>query len=144
MNLRIGIVLSAQGGALATQLPAFKMGLGARLGAGKQGISWISQDDLVRAIHFLLHRSDLSGPVNATAPEPVSNAEFARELGRVLRRPVRLAIPAIVARLALGEMADEMLLGGVYVRPDVLEGAGFEFDHPDLESALRFQLGRSA
>ena len=143
VNLRIGVVLASAGGALATQLPLFQLGLGGPVGHGRQGLSWIGLDDLVYAIHFALHRSEVEGPVNATAPGPVSSREFGRTLGRVLRRPAVLPAPAFAMRLALGEMADEMLLGGAFVRPAALESAGFRFSRPDLESALAFELGRS-
>ncbi len=143
VNLRIGVVLTAEGGALATQLPLFRLGLGGPVGHGRQGLSWIDLDDLVYAIHFALHRSELEGPVNATAPGAVSSREFGRTLGRVLHRPAVLPAPAFAMRLALGEMADEMLLGGVRARPAALEAAGFRFARPDLTSALSFELGRS-
>ncbi len=143
VHLRIGVVLTAAGGALATQLPLFRLGLGGPVGSGRQGLSWIDLDDLVYAIHFLLSHSDIEGPVNATAPGHVSNREFGATLGRVLHRPAVLPAPAFAMRLALGEMADEMLLSGVRARPAVLEDAGFRFARPDLESALAFELGRS-
>lgn len=143
VKLRIGVVLSAEGGALATQRPLFELGLGGRLGLGRQGFSWIGLDDLVYSIHFLLGRPEISGPVNATAPGCVSNAAFTRSFARVLRRPAVLPVPAFVLRAALGEMADEMMLGGAFVLPTVLESAGFRFVHPDLHSALAFALGRA-
>lgn len=143
VHLRIGVVLAAAGGALATQLPLFRLGLGGPVGNGRQGLSWIGLDDLVYAIHFLLGRSDIEGPVNGTAPGNVSNGEFGKTLGRVLRRPALLPAPAFALRLVLGEMADEMLLSGVRARPAVLEEAGFHFARPDLESALAFELGRA-
>jgi uncharacterized protein (TIGR01777 family) len=142
VHLRTGVVLSAAGGALATMLPVFRAGLGGRIGSGRQGTSWISLDDVVGAIHFLLHRPEVSGPVNATAPMPVSNAEFTRLLGRVLRRPTLVPAPEVALRAALGQLADEVLLAGAFVHPDALERAGFRFLHPDLEGALRLELGR--
>jgi uncharacterized protein (TIGR01777 family) len=142
VNLRIGMVLSATGGALAAQRPVFTLGLGGRFGSGNQAISWITLDDLVYAIHFLMHREDLSGPVNATAPRSVTNAGFARALGRVLSRPAFLPVPGFALKAALGEMAQEMMLGGAHARPGVLTRAGFEFSQPDLMSALRMELGR--
>lgn len=142
VHLRIGVVLSAQGGALATLLPVFRMGLGGRLGDGEQGFSWISLDDLLGAIEFCLHRDDLAGAVNATAPGPVSNAEFTRAVGRVLRRPTLLPAPAALLRRVLGEMAEEMLLASAYVLPGRLAETGFAFRHRDVEDALRFELGR--
>ena len=143
VRLRVGVVLTASGGALATQLPLFRLGLGGPVGHGRQGLSWIGLDDLVYAIHFVLNRSDVSGPVNATAPGAVSNRGFAREVGRVLRRPAVLPVPAFALRMLLGEMADEMLLAGAFVRPAALESAGFRFVHPDLGSSLAFELGRA-
>lgn len=143
VRLRVGVVLTASGGALATQLPLFRLGLGGPVGHGRQGLSWIGLDDLIYAVHFLLNRPDVSGPVNATAPGAVANRTFARELGRVLRRPAILPAPAFALRLLLGEMADEMLLGGAFVRPGVLEAAGYRFVHPDLGSSLAFELGRA-
>jgi hypothetical protein len=142
VHLRIGVVLSAAGGALATMLPVFRAGLGGRVGSGSQGMSWISLEDVVGAIHFLLHRADVAGPVNAAAPQPLSNAEYTRVLGRVLRRPAVLPVPEAVLRGLLGQLADEVLLAGAFVHPDALVRAGFRFLHPDLESALRLELGR--
>jgi len=142
VRLRIGVVLTASGGALAAQLPLFRLGLGGPVGHGRQGLSWIGLDDLIYAIHFVLNRSDVAGAVDATAPGAVPNRVFARELGRVLRRPAVLPAPAFALRLALGEMADEMLLGGAVARPGALEAAGFRFVHPDLGSCLAFELGR--
>jgi NAD dependent epimerase/dehydratase family enzyme len=123
-------------------LPAFRAGIGGRIGSGSQGTSWISLDDVVGAIHFLLQRADVVGPVNATAPQPLSNAEYTRVLGRVLRRPTWLPVPEPALRGLLGQVADEVLLAGAYVHPDALVRAGFQFLHPDLESALRLELGR--
>jgi len=149
VHLRIGVVLSPTGGALATQLPLFRLGLGGPIGSGRQGLSWIGLDDLVYAIHFILGRGAIlghgaiEGPVNAVAPGSVSNRTFTKTLGRVLHRPTLLPVPAFAMRAALGEMADEMMLSGARVRPAVLEAAGFRFAHPDLESALAFGLGRS-
>jgi len=142
VRLRIGVVLTASGGALAAQLPLFRLGLGGPVGHGRQGLSWIGLDDLIYAIHFVLGRGDVSGAVDATAPGAVSSKAFARELGRVLRRPAVLPAPAFALRWLLGEMAEEMLLGGAFARPGALETAGFRFTHPDLASSLAFELGR--
>ncbi len=141
VNLRIGVVLDAHGGALAKMLTPFRLGVGGVVGSGRQYVSWIALDDLVRAIGFVLAHESLVGPVNAVAPEPVTNRELTKTLGRVLRRPTVLPLPAFVARLALGEMADEMLLGGVRAEPTALAEAGFSFAHPRLEPALRHVLG---
>lgn len=140
--LRTGIVLSADGGALAKMLPLFKLGLGGRFGSGKQWQSWIAIDDHVAAtIHLLEH--DVSGPVNLTAPQPVTNADFAHTLGRVLRRPAVLPVPKFGPALLLGsELVDNLLYRGQRVLPRALEHAGFRFRHADLEPALRAVLGR--
>jgi uncharacterized protein (TIGR01777 family) len=140
VNLRIGVVLSRGGGALAQMLTPFKLGLGGVLGSGRQYFSWITLDDLVRAIQFALSAAALAGPVNAVAPEPVTNREFTKTLGRVLSRPTVFPMPAVAARLAFGEMADEMLLGGVRVVPRALASAGFTFRYPQLEQALRHAI----
>jgi uncharacterized protein (TIGR01777 family) len=142
VNLRIGVVLSTKGGALAQMLTPFRLGLGGVIGSGRQYISWIALDDLVRAIQFSLHTEAIRGPVNAVAPEPATNHEFTKTLGRLLHRPTLLAMPATAARLAFGEMADEMLLTGARVKPQVLITAGFRFDYPQLEPALRHVLSQ--
>lgn len=140
--LRTGIVLSAKGGALKKQLPLFKFGLGGKMGKGDQWQSWISIDDQVAAIVHLLS-SDISGPVNLTAPNPVTNAEFTDTLGSVLKRPTFMPIPKFGPKLVLGgELADNLLFSGQKVMPTVLQNDGFEFSHPDLTSALRAQLGK--
>jgi uncharacterized protein len=141
--LRTGIVLDDRGGALAKQLPFFRAGLGGRAGSGKQYLSWISLSDEIRAIEFLLG-SDLAGPVNLTAPNPVSNSEFTRTLGHVLGRPTTI-LPMFGPRLLYGrELADSLLLTSQRVVPAALGGAGFAFDHPELEGALRSILDRPA
>ena len=140
--VRSGIVLAPGGGALGRQLPLFRLGLGGRLGPGNQYRSWISLDDEVSAIVRCLDDEALSGPVNLTAPEPVTDAEFAIGLGRAVHRPAFLPVPATALRLALGgEMASEMLLAGQRVVPAALEGCGFEFAHPDLDGALGWVVG---
>ena len=133
--LRIGIVLHPAGGTLARLLPPFRLGLGGPVGDGQQFLSWIHRTDLVRLIEFLLE-SDVEGPVNATAPQPVTSSEFAQTLGSQLRRPARLPTPAFALRLAFGEMADSLLLRGPEVLPDRIRAAGFEFTWPDLGAAL--------
>jgi uncharacterized protein (TIGR01777 family) len=140
--VRIGIVLSAAGGALKKMLPPFKLGAGGRIGSGGQFMSWIAIDDLVGAIQHVLATEALRGPVNAVAPNPVTNAEFTRTLARVLSRPALLPMPAFAARLAFGEMADALLLSGARVMPARLQESGFHFRHPDLEGALKHLLGR--
>jgi uncharacterized protein (TIGR01777 family) len=141
-HLRTGIVLSPAGGALKKMLPLFKIGAGGRFGSGGQWMSWISIDDEIGAIEHLL-ASDDTGPVNLTAPGPVTNREFATTLGRVLRRPSIVPVPRFGPRLVLGrELADALLFDGQRVLPRVLIDGGFEFAHPDLESALRAVLDR--
>lgn len=140
--LRTGIVMSSDGGALKKQLPLFKLGLGGKLGDGGQWQSWISIDDEVGAIAHLL-TSDVSGPVNLTAPEPVTNATFTDTLGDVLGRPTFMPIPSFGPKLVLGaELAENLLFTGQKVVPAVLEADGYEFTHRDLESALRHVLDR--
>ena len=121
-------------------LTPFKLGLGGVIGCGRQYFSWIALDDLVCAIVFALENDSLVGPVNAVAPGAVTNREFTKTLGRVLGRPTIFPMPAFAARLAFGEMADEMLLGGVRVAPHELTAASFEFAYPELEPALRHLL----
>ena len=143
VNLRIGLVLSPAGGALAKMLTPFRLGLGGVIGDGAQWMSWIALADLIGAIHHALATEPLHGPVNAVAPTPVTNAEFTRTLGRVLGRPTTiLRVPAFAARLAFGgEMADELLLTSQRVMPARLQASGFTFRHPTLEGALRHELG---
>ena len=140
--LRTGIVQSASGGALRKQLPLFKLGLGGRMGSGRQWQSWISIDDEVRAIEHLL-TADVHGPVNLVAPSPVRQRDFATTLGRVLGRPTIVPTPSIGPRLLLGkELADTLLNESQRVLPTVLPASGFEFRHPTLETALRALLGK--
>ncbi len=138
--LRIGIVLSADGGALAKMLFPFKMGVGGVIGSGDQYMSWISLSDLVRIISHALNTETLRGPVNAVSPGPVTNREFTRTLGRVLSRPTLLPMPAFAARLAFGEMADALLLSGTRVLPSRLQESEYKFRHPELDAALRHVL----
>jgi uncharacterized protein (TIGR01777 family) len=143
VNLRLGLVLSGAGGVLKKMLPPFRMGLGAVIGAGRQAMSWVSLADAVRMIEFVLAHPELRGPVILASPAPATQAELAKTLGRVLRRPVPLRLPAWSVRLALGEMAEELLLSGARVRPGKLLAAGYPFLHPGLEEALRRALGRT-
>ncbi len=138
-TLRTGVVLSRRGGLLGPLLPLFRLGLGARIGPGTQYLSWISLTDQVAAVRYLLDHADIDGPVNLTAPTPVTNAEFTAGLARALRRPALLRVPAPLIRAGLGEMAGE-LLGSQRVVPRRLLAAGFAFRHPDLASALTAQL----
>ncbi len=141
VHLRFGIVLANSGGALSRMLIPFRLGLGGRLGTGRQFMSWITLEDAVRVVLRSCEDEDLSGPVNAVAPAPVRNIAFTRTLGRVIRRPTLATVPAAALRLAAGSMADEMLLASQRVRPARLAIAGFEFLHPELETALSSVLG---
>ena len=142
VNLRFGIVLSAEGGALKLMLPPFKLGLGGKVGDGRQWISWIALEDAVRAIRFAMDHEDLRGPINAVASRPVTNAEFVQTLGDVLGRPTLFSVPAAMLRLALGEeMAETTVLASQKVLPRGLQAAGFDFRHPGLEGALRAEVG---
>lgn len=139
---RTGIVLGRDGGALQRMLPPFQLGAGGRIGSGEQWMSWISLEDAVRALRFLVDRAGISGAVNLVAPTPVRNAEFADTLGAVLHRPALVPVPAFALRLAFGRMADDTILASQRVLPKTLAGAGFEFRHPRLAEALRFELRR--
>jgi uncharacterized protein (TIGR01777 family) len=138
--LRTGIVLSQTGGALAKLLPIFRLGGGGPLGSGTQWMSWITLDDHVRAMEHLLFAEGMRGAVNLTAPAPVRNADFAATLGRVLGRPAVLPVPAFALELLYGEMARATLLAGQRVMPAALASAGFQFEAPTLEGALRSVL----
>jgi hypothetical protein len=142
-NLRFGMVLSPHGGALAKMLPPFRIGAGGIIGSGRQYWSWIALDDAVGAIHHVLQTDALHGPVNAVAPQSVTNREFTKTLGKVLSRPTFLPMPAFAARLALGEMADALLLASARVEPKKLTAAGYPFALPGLEEALLMVLGKT-
>ena len=142
INLRSGLVFGPNGGALAKMLPAFKMGVGGKLGNGKQYVSWISLEDWVRAVLFALNTDTLKGPINVATPNPVTNVEFTKTVGRVLSRPTFFTVPAFALRIVFGEVADTLLASG-RVEPTKLLASEFEFHHPDLESALRASLGKS-
>jgi uncharacterized protein len=141
VTLRIGIVLSPAGGALAKMLFPFRLGLGGALGDGRQWMSWISLEDTIAVIRHALDADTLRGPINTVAPSPVTNAEFARTLARVLWRPAVIPMPAFALRLVLGEMADELLLSSTRAVPARLLAEGFTFHHLTLESAIRSALG---
>lgn len=141
VHLRFGVVLAAGGGALAKMLLPFKLGFGGVLGSGDQYMSWLTVDDAVGMIHFAIENEALVGPVNGVAPNPVTNREFTNTLGKVLSRPTLFAVPAFGARLALGEMADELLLSSTRVVPARLLRSGYSFRFADLEDALRHILG---
>jgi uncharacterized protein len=135
---RTGVVLASAGGALRRLRPVFSVGLGARLGNGRQYMSWISLEDEVRALQYAISDTRLSGPVNLTGPAPVTNAEFTAALGRAVNRPTALMMPKFAVRAALGEFADEGLLSGQRAIPAVLERTGFEFHHKTVGEALRY------
>ncbi|MBW7905689.1 MAG: TIGR01777 family oxidoreductase [Phycisphaerae bacterium] len=141
--LRLGVVLSRRGGALAAMLPVFRAGLAGPLGDGRQYMSWIALEDAVAAIHHVLWQPALRGPVNLTAPHPATNRGFTRALGGVLRRPAFVPAPAAAIRLGLGEMGQALLLEGQRVAPGRLLASGFAFSFPSLEEALRWELGLS-
>lgn len=143
VNTRFGLVLSPEGGALGPLLPLFRLGLGGKLGSGRQIWSWVSIDDVAGAIRFALRTPTLQGPVNIVAPQPVTNLAFTRTMGRVLRRPTLFGVPEILLKTVAGNMAEEMLLFGVRVVPRKLLEAGYVFEQPELEKALR-QLMLSA
>ena len=137
---RIGMVLSARGGALATMLKPFRLGVGGVVGSGRQQISWIALADLTAVIAHLALADEMSGPVNAVAPHPVTNREFTATLGRVLGRPTLMPLPGFMVRLLFGEMGQALLLDGARVLPSRLEASGFRFRYPRLEEALRAEL----
>jgi len=136
VRLRIGLVLGTEGGLLGRMLTPFEFGLGGPLGSGRQWMSWIERDDLVRLIAHVIATKQLTGPVNATAPEPVTNADFTAELGGALHRPAFMPMPAAILRRAGGDLASELLLGGQRVLPAKIEASGFTFRHPTLRDAL--------
>jgi uncharacterized protein (TIGR01777 family) len=143
VNLRIGMVLDGKGGALATMLVPFKLGVGGKMGNGRQFWSWITLTDLVSAIRHCLSTPTLAGPVNAVSPHPVTNAQFTKALGRALGRPTLFPMPGPVARVVLGKMADDLILASANVLPKKLEYSGFTFAHAEIEPALRQVLGKS-
>ena len=142
IQMRSGVVLSSKGGALKKMLPAFSMGIGGRLGSGKQYFSWIVIDDFVRAVYHLLISDSIQAPVNINSPEVVTNNEFTKILGKVIHRPTVLPVPGFVLKGLLGQVAEELLLSSSYAVPQILLGSGFEFKYPRLEDALRFTLNK--
>jgi uncharacterized protein (TIGR01777 family) len=141
-NMRFGVILSGSGGALASMLTPFRLCLGGKIGSGRQWISWLALDDAVGSIYHALTDNRLCGPVNAVAPQAVTNRDFTKTLGKVLRRPTIIPMPAFMARLAFGEMANELLLASTRVVPRVLLDTGYRYLYGDLETALRHVLGR--
>lgn len=142
-HLRFGVVLSAGGGALAAMLTPFRLGLGGKIGNGRQYMSWIALDDLLGVVHLAMFQDNLEGPINVVAPEDATNRVFTKALGRVLWRPTILPMPAFASRLAFGEMADEALMASQRAVPLKLMGAAFSFSFPTLEAALRHCLGKN-
>lgn len=138
--VRIGVVLSPKGGALAKMLTPFKLGLGGIVGSGKQFWSWIGLNDLVRALAFCVENESVQGPVNAVSPNPMTNFDFTKGLGSVLHRPTLFPLPAFMARIVLGEMAEDLLLASTRVVPEQLTQHGFVFEQPDLKSCLEHEL----
>ena len=144
VNLRTGIVLHPAGGTLERMLTPFKMGVGGKLGNGKQYISWLTLDDILEIIHHTLVTEQLQGPVNAVTPDPVTNIEFTKTLGRVLGRPTIFPMPTFAVHLIFGEMADETLLASTRAEPAQLLASGYTFRYPELEGALRHVLKKSS
>ena len=142
VHMRLGIVLDPRGGAMALMLPAFRLGGGGVVGSGRQWMSWISLDDAAGAMHEAIMNEHAEGPINLTAPDPITNREFTKTLGRVLHRPTIVPIPEFAVRLALGRMADEALLASVRAVPERLKNLGYTFRDPELESTLVRLLGR--
>jgi uncharacterized protein (TIGR01777 family) len=140
VHLRFGVVIGPDGGMMARLAPLFRLGLGGRLGSGRQWSSWVSEDDVVSAVLFALKNQSLTGPVNVVAPNPVTNAEFTRALGQAVHRPTLMTAPAFALRLAFGEMADEALLASTHAVPRRLTQAGFVHTHPTLADALAAAL----
>jgi len=143
VHARLGVILARQGGALAKMLPAFRLGLGGPLGNGQQWMSWIALDDAVRALQFVAADPTIRGAVNFVAPEPVTNAEFTRQLARKLYRPALFRAPAFALELALGQMAEEALLASQRGNPAVLENAGFQFRYKNADEALEWALANA-
>jgi uncharacterized protein (TIGR01777 family) len=141
VTMRQGIVLSPKGGALKAMLTPFRLGIGGRLGNGRQWVSWIALDDLVRGIVWLLDHAEITGPVNMTSPNPVTNTELTRALGKALHRPTLFPVPRLVLEAIFGEMADETLLASQRVVPHVLVESGFTFEMPTMDEALAKVLG---
>jgi len=141
VRLRLGVVLGPGGGFLQKMLLPFKLGLGARIGHGRQWLSWIERDDLIQLILHVVRTPTLNGPVNATAPKPVPQAEFCAALARALHRPCLFTIPPVVLRVALGDMAEELMLQGQQVVPSQALASGFVFEQPEIQGSLQKILG---
>ena len=137
IHMRFGAVLGPQGGMLAKLLPVFKLGLGGKIGTGSQMLSWIAVDEIPLIIEYLMSRSDALGAVNFVSPQPVSNLEFTKILGKVINRPTIFPLPSFAAKILFGQMADELLLSGAKVLPRKLQKSGYVFKYGDLETALK-------
>lgn len=137
VNLRFGVVLDREGGALGQMLPPFLLGLGGPIGSGQQGMSWVSLEEIPLVIEFLLKQQNVEGPINVTSPNSVTNREFVRILGKVIRRPAVLPLPSFMVKILFGEMGEELLLGGSNVKPTKLTVLGYKFAYPDLALALQ-------
>ena len=142
VKARFGVILSTEGGALTKMLTPFRLGVGGKVGSGKQWMSWIALEDVIGGLRFVLDNRALSGPVNFVAPNPVTNAEFTKALGSALSRPTIFSVPAFGARLAFGEMADALLLASQRVKPEQLQQAGYEFKYSSIERALHSALDK--
>lgn len=140
VNLRLGVVMAQEGGALAKMLLPFKMCVGGIIGNGQQYWSWLTADEAARMFQYAVNNESLSGPVNAVSPAPATNSEFTKALGRVLHRPTIFPLPAFMAKLVLGEMAQDLILASTRVIPAKLQAAGYQFVHPEIESALAAAL----
>ncbi len=143
VHLRFGIILSPAGGALKMMLPPFRIGIGGRLGSGKQWMNWLTLEEAVAIIQYALATESIRGPINAVSPNPVTNSEFTKVLGKALRRPTLFPVPAFVLRIIFGEMAEEALLSSTRAVPARLTAAGYRFRHPDLQEALNHLLNPS-
>ncbi|MFT7617610.1 MAG: hypothetical protein ACI97A_001249 [Planctomycetota bacterium] len=143
VKMRLGAVLSREGGALKAMLPPFKMGVGGKMGSGSQYMAWITLRDAVRAFALALQDESLSGPVNVVAPQAITNLEFTKAMGRALKRPTIFPLPGFMAKLVIGEMADELLLSSMRVTPKKLEESGFQFADSTIDSALESLLGKT-
>jgi uncharacterized protein (TIGR01777 family) len=138
------VVVTARGGVVGTLRTPFNFGAGGPVGSGRQGMSWISLDDLLGVILHVIGTPSLAGPVNAVAPHPVTQREFAKAMGRAMRRPAIAPLPAFVVKLMFGEMGRELLLSGQFAVPKALVASGFRFDSPRIAQAMAFEFGRAA
>lgn len=143
VQLRIGVVLSPKGGALKKMLMPFKLGLGGVIGSGNQWVSWISMDDLMGVFLHIIGHSEIHGPVNAVAPNPVTNRKLTEEIGAILRRPTIFPVPEFLVRMMFGEMGEELLLSSTRVVPEVLNNTGYTFLYPELKDALAYMIEKS-